>query len=102
MLGDIRGAGLISGLGRFPRRRGGLAWRIPWTEGPGRLFSLGFIDSDMTERLGTNTVKIATLLGAGAWQIQVLLFETFWKFFSSSFDLQLFQSADAEPTDTED
>ena len=56
----------------------------------------------MTEQLGTNTVKIATLLGAGAWQIQVLLFEIFWKFFSSSFDLQLFQSADAEPTDTED
>ena len=28
-----------------------LAWRIPWTEEPGRLQSTGLQDSDMTERL---------------------------------------------------
>ena len=28
-----------------------LAWRIPWTEEPGRLQSLGSQESDMTERL---------------------------------------------------
>ena len=28
-----------------------LAWRIPWTEEPGRLQSKGSLESDMTERL---------------------------------------------------
>ena len=28
-----------------------LAWKIPWTEEPGRLQSVGSLDSDMTERL---------------------------------------------------
>ena len=28
-----------------------LAWRIPWTEGPGGLQSMGSQESDMTERL---------------------------------------------------
>ena len=28
-----------------------LAWRIPWTEEPGRLQSMGRKESDMTERL---------------------------------------------------
>ena len=28
-----------------------LAWRIPWTEEPGGLQSMGHKDSDMTERL---------------------------------------------------
>ena len=28
-----------------------LAWRIPWTEGPGGLQSLGSQESDRTERL---------------------------------------------------
>ena len=47
-VGDIRDTGLIPGLGRFP---GGehamathssiLAWRIPWTEKPGGLQSMG-------------------------------------------------------------
>ena len=27
------------------------AWRIPWTEEPGRLQSMGSLESDMTERL---------------------------------------------------
>ena len=44
--GDIRDAGLIPGSGRSPG--GGhathssiLAWRIPWTKEPGRLWSTG-------------------------------------------------------------
>ena len=44
--GDIRDAGLIPGSGRSPG--GGhathssiLAWRIPWTKEPGRLWSIG-------------------------------------------------------------
>ena len=28
-----------------------LSWRIPWTEEPGRLQSMGSQESDMTERL---------------------------------------------------
>ena len=42
--GDIRGAGLISGLGRSPGERKDIplpesifAWRIPWTEESGGL-----------------------------------------------------------------
>ena len=27
-----------------------LAWKIPWTEEPGRLQSMGYKESDMTER----------------------------------------------------
>ena len=42
-VGDL---GLIPGLGRSPREENGypasiLAWRIPWTEEPGRLQSMG-------------------------------------------------------------
>ena len=45
--GDIRDAGLIPGSGRSPggegmaAHSGILAWRIPWTEKPGRLQSVG-------------------------------------------------------------
>ena len=28
-----------------------LTWKIPWTEEPGRLQSMGLLESDMTERL---------------------------------------------------
>ena len=28
-----------------------IAWKIPWTEEPGRLQSMGLQESDMTERL---------------------------------------------------
>ena len=28
-----------------------LAWKIPWTEEPGRLQSMGSLESDMTEQL---------------------------------------------------
>ena len=45
--GDVRDVGLIPGLGRSPGGGHGnpdssiLAWRIPWTEGPGGLHSTG-------------------------------------------------------------
>ena len=32
-----------------------LTWRIPWTEEPGRLQSMGLQESDTTERLSTHT-----------------------------------------------
>ena len=44
--GDIRDVGSIPGLGRSPgegmvTHSGILAWRIPWTEEPGGLQSIG-------------------------------------------------------------
>ena len=44
--GDIRDVDLIPGLGRSPgegmvTHSSILAWRIPWTEEPGRLQSVG-------------------------------------------------------------
>ena len=51
---DVRDAGSIPGSGRSPG--GGndnplqyLAWRIPWTEEPGRPQSMGHKESDTTE-----------------------------------------------------
>ena len=32
-----------------------LAWKIPWTQEPGRLQSMGSQESDTTERLNTHT-----------------------------------------------
>ena len=48
--------GLISGSGRLPGEENGnppqyLAWRIPWTEGTGRLQSMGLQESDMIDPL---------------------------------------------------
>ena len=45
-VGDIKGSDLIPGLGRFLEEgiavhSSILAWRIPWTEEPGRLKSTG-------------------------------------------------------------
>ena len=53
--GDI---GSIPGSGRPPGGGHGthssvLAWRIPWTEGPGGLQSVGHKESDTTEQLST-------------------------------------------------
>ena len=52
--GDLRDTGLIpgekdpleKGMATHPRI---LAWRIPWTEEPGRPQSMGSKESDMTE-----------------------------------------------------
>ena len=52
--GDIRDVGSIPGLGRsFEKGMATLfsilAWRIPWTEKPGRLQSIGLKELIMTE-----------------------------------------------------
>ena len=51
--GDGRDVGLIPGSGRSPGLHGThssiLAWRIPWTEEPGGLQSIGSHMLDMTE-----------------------------------------------------
>ena len=42
--GDERDVGLIPGVRKIPWRRAwhsSIAWRIPWTEAPGRLQSMG-------------------------------------------------------------
>ena len=35
-----------------------LAWRIPWTEKPGRLQSMGSQESDTTEQLSTQVIQL--------------------------------------------
>ena len=56
--GDIRDVSSISGLGRSPGGRHDdpshsniLAWKIPWAEKPGGLWSRGCKELDMTEQL---------------------------------------------------
>ena len=57
--------GSIPGLGRFPGEGNGnycstLAWKIPWTEEPGRLQSMGCKELDTIERFhfpSLHTVK---------------------------------------------
>ena len=49
---------MIPGLGRSPGEGSGnhsstLAWKIPWTEEPGGLQSMGRKELDLTERLKT-------------------------------------------------
>ena len=39
-----------------------LAWKIPWTEGPGRLQSMGSQESDTTSQLNQQTTTKRTLL----------------------------------------
>ena len=52
--GDVRDLGSIPALGRSLEEGTAthssiLAWRIPWTEEPGRLQSIGSKESDMTK-----------------------------------------------------
>ena len=52
--GDMSDMGSIPGSGRSPGGGHGnslhiLAWRIPWTEEPGGLQSIGLKESNMTE-----------------------------------------------------
>ena len=42
-----------------------LAWRIPWTEEPGGLQSMGLEESDVTEQLSTH---IANTIRYKSWQ----------------------------------
>ena len=48
-----------------------LAWKIPWTEEPGRLQSMGSLESDMTERLHFHALEkeMATHSNVLAWKI---------------------------------
>ena len=39
-----------------------LTWRIPWTEEPGRLQSLRYRESNMTERLSTHNTQVQAIL----------------------------------------
>ena len=60
--------GLIPGLGRSPEKEMAthssiLAWRIPCTEEPGRLQSMGSQGSDTTEWLSTAHTELATIEG---------------------------------------
>ena len=58
--GDIRDAGSITGLGRSPGGEGMathssiLAWRIPWTEEPGRLQSMESQGQTRLKQLSTH------------------------------------------------
>ena len=48
-----------------------LAWKIPWTEEPGRLQSMGSLESDTTERLHFHALEeeMATHSSVLAWRI---------------------------------
>ena len=45
-----------------------LAWKIPWTEEPGRLQSMGSLESDTTERHALEK-EMATHSSVLAWRI---------------------------------
>ena len=47
------------------------AWKIPWTEEPGRLQSMGSLESDTTERLHFDALEkeMATPSSVLAWRI---------------------------------
>ena len=58
--GDTGDVGSIPGSGRSPEEEMAthssiLAWRIPWTEEPGRLQSMDHKESDTTEHAHTHT-----------------------------------------------
>ena len=59
--GDARHMGSVTGSGRSPGEGNGsslqfLAWRIPWTEEPGELPSMGLQESDMADVCGVCNV----------------------------------------------
>ena len=61
--GDVRDTGLIPGLGRSPGEGNGnplqfLAWRIPWTEEPGGLQSIGSQRVGLLKRLSTHVENL--------------------------------------------
>ena len=50
-----------------------LAWRIPWTEEPGGLQSVGLQESDRTERLTFHTLSCPStyfLTAPGVWRCE--------------------------------
>ena len=46
-----------------------LAWKIPWMEEPGRLQSMGSLESDTTEQLHLLEKEMATHSSVLAWRI---------------------------------
>ena len=67
---DVRDVGSIPGSGRFPG--GGMAthsrifaWRIPWTEEPGGLWSIG------SQRVRHDSINLARMLGVSVpcWEL---------------------------------
>ena len=57
--GDVRDTGSVPGVGRFPgvgrvTLFSILAWKIPWTEEPDRLQSVGLQRIDMRKRLSAS------------------------------------------------
>ena len=62
--------GSIPGLGRCPGEGNGnpsgiLAWRIPWTEEPGGLQSMGLQESDTTQQLNYCFYALVRVLSLG-------------------------------------
>ena len=61
---------LIPGSGRSPREMvthsSLLAWRIPWTEEPGRLQSMRSEESDTTEQLNSKNPQSSTVAARGS------------------------------------
>ena len=60
--GDSGDAGLTPGSGRSPgdemaTHSSILAWKIPWTEEPGGLQSMGHKELDMTEQLSMHILE---------------------------------------------
>ena len=58
--GDLRDVGSVTGLGRSPVAGHGnlfqvLAWKIPWSEEPGRVGSIRSQSLIRLKRLGTHT-----------------------------------------------
>ena len=57
--GDTEGAGLIPGLEKKLATHSCIvAWKIPWTEEPGRLYPWGCKESDTTEQLSMHAIYI--------------------------------------------
>ena len=51
-----------------------LAWRIPWTEEPGRLLSMGLQELDKTERLSAQQYVLVNATGPFGELFPILLF----------------------------
>ena len=79
---DLRGVGSIPGSGRSPGRRHSnpliLAWRIPWTDEPGRLQSIGSHRvrhnwSNLAHTEKTISLTRQTFIGLAKWYLCFLI-----------------------------
>ena len=74
---NVGDTGSIPGSGRSPGGGNGthssiLAWKIPWTEEPGGLQSMGWQESETTEQLSTHQSELSGELDPSAWVIQIV------------------------------